>query len=97
MSKVKISVIVPVYNVEKFLDRCLISITHQTFKDLEIILVDDGAPDHSPQMCKEWAKKDNRIKVINKDNEGLGFTRNSGMEILWVKSLMKDIRIPMMD
>lgn len=81
MSQAKISVIVPVYNVDRFLDRCLISITGQTFKDLEIILVDDGSPDNSPQMCEEWAKKDNRIRVIHKENGGLGFARNSGMEI----------------
>ena len=81
MSQAKISVIVPVYNVDKFLDRCLISITRQTLKDLEIILVDDGSPDNSPQMCEEWAKKDNRIRVIHKENGGLGFARNSGMEI----------------
>lgn len=76
-----ISVIVPVYNVEKYLDRCLNSIVNQTYKKLEIILVDDGSPDKSPQMCDCWAKKDNRIKVIHKKNGGLGFARNSGLEI----------------
>ena len=74
MSQAKISVIVPVYNVDRFLDRCLISITGQTFKDLEIILVDDGSPDNSPQMCEEWAKKDNRIRFIHKENGGLGLS-----------------------
>ena len=87
----KVSIIVPIYNVEKYLDRCMNSLVNQTLKDIEIIMVDDGSPDNSPQMCEEWAKKDNRIKVIHNENGDLGFARNSGMEILWVKSLMKDI------
>ncbi len=65
-----ISVIVPVYNVEKYLDRCIRSIVNQTYKNLEIILVDDGSPDNSPQICDDWAEKDNRIKVIHKQNGG---------------------------
>ena len=69
----KISVIVPVYNVEKYLDRCIRSIVNQTYKNLEIILVDDGSPDSCPQMCDEWAKKDKRIRVIHKSNGGIGF------------------------
>jgi len=76
-----ISVIIPVYNVEKYLDRCLCSVVSQTYKNLEIILVDDGSPDNSGKMCDEWAKKDNRIKVIHKQNAGLGYARNSGLEI----------------
>lgn len=77
----KISIIVPIYNVEKYLDRCLQSLVNQTLKDIEIILVDDGSPDNCPQMCDEYAQKDNRIKVIHKQNAGLGYARNSGLEI----------------
>lgn len=76
-----ISVIVPVYNVEQYLDRCVNSIIHQTYRDLEIILVDDGSPDQCPQMCDEWSKKDNRIKVIHKKNGGLSSARNAGLDI----------------
>lgn len=76
-----ISVIVPVYNVEKYLERCVDSICKQTYKNLEIILVDDGSPDSCPKMCDEYARKDNRICVIHKENGGLGFARNSGLEI----------------
>lgn len=68
----KISVIVPVYNVERYLDRCIQSILNQTLKELEIILVDDGSPDNCPALCDEYAQKDARIKVIHKKNEGLG-------------------------
>ena len=60
----KISVIVPVYNVEKYLDRCIQSILNQTLKELEIILVDDGSPDNCPALCDEYAQKDARIKVF---------------------------------
>lgn len=76
-----ISVIVPVYNVEQYLDRCVESIINQTYKNLEIILVDDGSPDNCPAMCDAWAKKDNRIKVIHKANGGLSDARNAGMAI----------------
>lgn len=76
-----VSVIVPVYRVEKYLDRCLNSIVDQTYKDIEIILVDDGSPDSCPKMCDEWAKKDNRIKVIHKQNEGLTSARKAGLFI----------------
>ena len=81
MSKPCVSVIVPIYNVEKYLDRCLKSIINQTLKNIEIILVDDESPDLCPQKCDEAAKYDNRIKVIHKKNGGLGFARNSGLEI----------------
>lgn len=74
-----ISVIVPVYKVEPYLDRCVASIVAQTYKNLEIILVDDGSPDNCPQMCDAWAKKDDRIKVIHKQNGGLSDARNAGM------------------
>lgn len=76
-----ISVIVPIYKVEDYLNRCIESIIYQTYNNLEIILVDDGSPDYCPQMCDEWAKKDNRIKVIHKENGGLSDARNAGMEI----------------
>jgi glycosyltransferase involved in cell wall biosynthesis len=77
----KISVIVPVYNVERYLDRCVESIASQTYRNLEIILVDDGSPDKSPEMCDVWAKKDSRIKVIHKKNGGLGDARNAGLDV----------------
>ncbi len=76
-----ISVIVPIYKVEAYLDRCVESIVNQTYKNLEIILVDDGSPDNCPRMCDDWAKKDNRIKVIHKSNGGLSDARNAGMAV----------------
>jgi glycosyltransferase involved in cell wall biosynthesis len=76
-----ISVVIPVYNVEKYLNRCVSSVVNQTYSNLEIILVDDGSPDNCPQMCDDWAKKDCRIKVIHKGNAGLGMARNTGIEI----------------
>lgn len=75
-----VSVIVPVYKVENYLDRCVESIVNQTYVNLEIILVDDGSPDNCPAMCDKWAKKDGRIKVIHKKNDGLANARNSGIE-----------------
>lgn len=77
----KISVIVPVYKVEKYLSRCVESVVNQTLEDIEIVLVDDGSPDLCPSMCDTYAKEDKRIKVIHKKNEGLGYARNSGMAI----------------
>ncbi len=76
-----LSVIIPCYNVEKYLDRCLRSIVNQTYENLEIILVDDGSPDSSGRLCDDWAARDRRIKVAHKQNGGLGFARNSGLEI----------------
>lgn len=76
-----ISVIIPVYKVEAYLDQCVQSIVNQTYKNLEIILVDDGSPDRCPQMCDDWALKDSRIKVIHKTNGGLGDARNAGLKI----------------
>lgn len=76
-----ISIIIPIYNVEPYLDRCVQSVLKQTLKDIEIILVDDGSPDNCPAMCDEYAKQDNRIKVIHKKNAGLGYARNSGLDI----------------
>lgn len=77
----KISVIIPVYRVEQYLDRCLSSVCDQTFTDLEIILVDDGSPDQCPQMCDEWSRRDKRIRVIHKENGGLSAARNTGLEM----------------
>lgn len=75
----KVSVIVPVYNVEKYLGKCIDSILNQTFSDFEIILVDDGSPDNSGAICDEYAKKDDRIKVIHKTNGGVSSARNDGI------------------
>lgn len=77
----KVSIIVPVYNVEQYLERCVESLRNQTISDIEIILVDDESPDNCPQICDEYAMKDNRIKVVHKKNGGLGLARNSGLEI----------------
>ncbi len=77
----KISIIVPVYNVEKYIKRCLDSLVNQTFSDIEIIIVNDKTPDNSMEICYEYAKIDSRIKIFNKQlNEGLGITRNYGIE-----------------
>jgi len=78
---VLVSVVIPVYNMENYLDRCVNSVVGQSYKNLEIILVDDGSKDKSPTMCDAWAEKDDRIVVIHKENAGLGMARNSGMEI----------------
>ncbi len=79
MNNPLISVIVPIYNVEKYLDQCISSIASQTYKNIEIILVDDGSPDNCPKMCDDWAKKDERIKVIHKQNGGLVSARKAGI------------------
>lgn len=76
-----VSVVIPIYNVEKYLDRCVSSVVNQTYRNLEIILVDDGSPDNCPAMCDAWARRDGRIKVIHKKNAGLGMARNSGLEV----------------
>ena len=77
----KVTVVVPVYNVEKYLEKCVASLTAQTLEDIEIILVDDGSSDNSPAMCDELAKTDNRIKVIHKANGGLSDARNFGIDV----------------
>ena len=79
--KPKISIIVPIYNVEKYLIRCIDSILSQTFKELEVILVDDGSPDNCAQICDKYSAIDNRIKVIHKSNGGLSSARNAGLDI----------------
>ena len=76
-----ISVIVPVYNVKNYLEKCLDSIINQTYKNLEIILINDGSTDESLDICYMYEKKDNRIKVYNQENHGLSYTRNRGIEI----------------
>ncbi len=75
-----ISIVIPVYKTEAYLDRCVQSVLKQTYGNLEIILVDDGSPDRCPQMCDEWAKKDNRIRVIHKANGGGAQARNAGLD-----------------
>ena len=81
MALPKISVIVPVYNTEAYLERCLQSVVSQTWENTEIILVDDGSKDGSGACCDQWREKDGRILVIHKENGGLGLARNSGLEV----------------
>lgn len=76
----KVSVIIPVYMVEDYLDRCVESVVNQTLKEIEIILVDDGGKDRCAQICEDWAKRDERVKVIHKQNQGLGMACNTGIE-----------------
>lgn len=81
MNNPKISVIVPIYNVEKYIKRCIESLVNQSYKNLEIILVDDGSPDNCPKICDDYADKYGNIKVVHKKNGGLSDARNAGMEI----------------
>lgn len=78
--KALVSVVVPVYKVEKYLPECITSIVSQTYKNMEIILIDDGSPDQCGKICDEYAKKDSRIQVIHKKNEGVSIARNTGIE-----------------
>ncbi len=80
MVKGLVTVVLPVYNVEKYLNKSIASVVNQTYKNLEILLIDDGSNDTCPAICDEWAAKDERIKVIHKKNQGLGMARNTGIE-----------------
>src|SRR4051794_4889210 len=77
----KISIVVPVYKVEKYIKRCVDSILAQTYQDFELILVDDGSPDNCGKICDSLAKQDKRIKVIHKENGGLSTARNAGIDV----------------
>ena len=81
MPKALVSVIVPIFMVEEYLDECIQSIVSQTYSNIEIILVNDGSLDGCPQKCDEWARKDHRIRVIHKPNGGLSSARNAGLDI----------------
>ena len=81
MGKYKVSIIVPVYNVEKYLDRCIYSLLSQSLKEIEIILVDDASPDKCPILCDDYASQYQNIRVIHKQNAGLGWARNSGIDV----------------
>lgn len=75
-----ISVVIPIYNVERYLDRCINSMVNQSYQNIEIILVDDGSKDRCFEICDSWKSKDDRIRVIHKCNEGLGMARNTGIK-----------------
>ena len=81
MSAPKVSIVVPVYNTEKYLGQCIDSLIHQTLEEIEIIIVDDGSEKECASLCDEYAKSDSRVKVIHKENEGQGIARNRGIEI----------------
>ena len=81
MNQPLISIIIPCYNVEEYLPKCINSIINQTYRNLEIILVDDGSPDSCGQICDEYAAKDARIKVIHKENGGQSDARNVAIDI----------------
>jgi glycosyltransferase involved in cell wall biosynthesis len=76
-----ISIVIPIYNVEKYLKNCVDSVCNQTYRNLEIILVDDGSPDHCPEICEDYARNDSRVRVIHKQNGGLSDARNYGIEV----------------
>lgn len=80
MNNILVTVVLPVYNVENFIDRCLDSVVNQTYKNLEILLIDDGSTDNCSFICDSWAEKDSRIRVVHKVNEGLSMARNTGIE-----------------
>ncbi len=76
-----VSIVIPVYNAEKYLSECLESVIGQTYKDIEILLINDGSTDKSGEICEQYAKKDARVKVVNKKNEGVSAARNDGIEL----------------
>lgn len=76
-----VSVIVPVYNTEEFLEKCIQSIVNQTYRELEIIMINDGSTDSSGSICRKWERLDERIWYIEKENEGQGIARNTGIQI----------------
>ena len=80
MTNKKVSIIVPVYNVEEYLNKCVDSIINQTYKNIEVILINDGSKDSSGEICDTYAKKDSRVKVIHKENGGVSSARNKGLE-----------------
>ena len=77
-----VSVVIPVYGVERYLDRCVRSVAEQDYDCLDIVLVDDGSPDVCPRMCDEWAVRDSRIRVVHKENGGLASARNAGLDVI---------------
>ena len=79
MNRPIISIIVPIYKVEKYLERCIESILSQTYTNLDILLVDDGSPDQCPKICDKYSNTDNRVSVIHKSNGGLSSARNAGI------------------
>lgn len=81
-SQTVVSVVIPVYGVESYLDRCIRSVVGQDHERLDIVLVDDGSPDDCPQMCDEWAARDSRIRVVHKKNGGLASARNAGLDVI---------------
>ena len=92
LAQSEISVIVPVYKVERFLPACIDSLLAQTFADFELILVDDGSPDNCPAMCDAAAEKDNRVRVLHKANGGVSTARNAGLDMargshLWIRTI----------
>lgn len=87
------SIIVPVYNVDKYLERCVNSIIQQSYRNLEIILVDDGSTDNSGTICDTYKEKDDRIIVIHKENGGLSDARNAGIKIFTGNMLLSSIQM----
>ena len=82
-----VSVIIPVYKVENYLPMCVDSVLNQSYRNLEVILVDDGSPDDCPAICDEYAKKDKRIRVIHQKNAGLSMARNAGFNFCYLNAV----------
>lgn len=80
MNQPLVTIVLPIYNVEKYLNKCVESVINQTYRNLEILMVDDGSPDGCARICDGWAKRDSRVRVIHKQNQGLGMARNTGIE-----------------